>query len=81
MKVRVIYFGVVRERLGIEAETYELADGAVVGDFQRQLAARIGDDRAGAGAVRVAVNREYVDSGHALLDNDEIAVIPPVSGG
>ena len=35
----------------------------------------------GAGVLRVAVNREYVDGQHELHDGDEVAVIPPVAGG
>ncbi len=32
-------------------------------------------------SLRLAVNMEYVDNGHPLRDGDEVAVIPPVSGG
>ncbi len=81
MKVRVLYFGIVRERLGVGSEVYELEDGATVGDFQCGLTVRLGNDNVGAGTVRVAVNREYVDSSYPLSENDEVAVIPPVSGG
>jgi molybdopterin converting factor subunit 1 len=81
MRIRVLYFGIVRERLGFRAETVELHDGATVADLSALLSARHGDLAAGVSALRLAVNLEYVDSDAILRDDDEVAVIPPVSGG
>jgi molybdopterin converting factor subunit 1 len=81
MKVNVLYFGIVRERLGRGEEVLELEDEATVADFLRVVEARYGSLQAGVESLRIAVNREYVDSQHALGDDDEVAVIPPVSGG
>ena len=81
MKLRVLYFGIVRERLGRRQETREIAGGSTVGDFLGELA-RTDDILAlGAGSLRIAVNREYVGDTHVLADGDEVAVIPPVAGG
>ncbi len=81
MKVTVLYFGIVRERLGLRDEAVELSDGATVADLLENLERR--HDLAGmrSGVLRVAVNRDYVDSTGVLSDNDEVAIIPPVSGG
>jgi len=81
MEVEVLYFGIVREKLSSGGETVDLPAGATVADLLEVLRARLGTDNRGAGSIRVAVNREYVDSGHVLRDRDEVAVIPPVSGG
>jgi molybdopterin converting factor small subunit len=37
--------------------------------------------RAGITAVRFSVNRQFADDDHVLADGDEVAIIPPVSGG
>lgn len=81
MKIEVLYFGIVREKLGSAREVVELAEGATVGTLLESLSERLGTDNRGAGSIRVAVNRDYVDYDHALSDDDEVAVIPPVSGG
>jgi molybdopterin converting factor small subunit len=56
-----------------------MPDAATVGDLWRALLARY--DRLPADPPRFAVNRVYVDKAHTLHDNDELALIPPVSGG
>jgi molybdopterin converting factor subunit 1 len=81
VKLRVLYFGIVRERLGVGDESIACRDGATVGDLLAELAASRDILALGAGSLRVAVNREYVDSAHVLADGDEVAIIPPVAGG
>ena len=81
MLVNVLYFGIVRERLACGEERMELTDGACVRDLLSVLEKRHGSLEKGVDSLRIAVNREYVDSSHGLSENDEVAVIPPVSGG
>jgi MoaE-MoaD fusion protein len=81
MRVRVLYFGIVRERLGMRQEPVELSDGATVADMLETLARLHPSFAAGVRSVRVARNEEYVDSSTTLSENDEVAIIPPVSGG
>ena len=76
MKVVVRLFAGLRERAGIRERELELSDDAVVGDVWPAL--ELGDEPAG---LLFAVNREYADPGHALAEGDEVALIPPVSGG
>lgn len=81
MQIRVLYFAVFREKLGREDDQIALHDAATVGDALDALAGRhaiIGKLR---GRFRVAVNQEMVDDGHALAEDDELALIPPVAGG
>lgn len=81
MRVNVRYFAVVRERLGIESEVVEVADGADA----RAALDTLGGRHAALGPlrahVRVAVNQEMVPLDHPLADGDELAIIPPVAGG
>jgi molybdopterin synthase catalytic subunit len=76
MEVRVRLFAALRERAGAPELVLELPDGALVGDALDRLASVTG----GVPAV-LAVNREYADRGAALREGDEVALIPPVSGG
>jgi len=78
VKLRVLFFAYLRERCGREAEI-DATEGASVGDVWarlRELYPALDDV-----SVRFAVNRVYVDMTHQLHDNDELALIPPVSGG
>ena len=79
--MRVLYFAVVRERLKLDGESLELADGATVDDLLDVLAARRAPLAALRAAVKVAVDREFVSGDHRLADGAEVALIPPVSGG
>jgi molybdopterin synthase catalytic subunit len=81
MRVRVLYFGILRERLGIREETIEIPAGTTAGQITAALSKRHGDLANGVASLRLAVNLEYVDSDKVLAENDEVAVIPPVSGG
>ena len=79
MTVRVLFFAYLRERCGVREATMQLPEGATVEHVWRELVARY--DRLPPNAPRFAVNRLYVDKAHPLHDNDELALIPPVSGG
>lgn len=81
MRVRVLYFGIVRERIGLSEEVVELVETSTVADLAAILSAKHGNLAAGVSSLRLAVNLEYVDSDAILHDDDEVAVIPPVSGG
>jgi MoaE-MoaD fusion protein len=82
MVVSVRLFAILREAAHRERLDVELDDGATAGDLVDAVARDAG---LGAvvepGRVVVAVNREYVRVGHRLHDGDEVALIPPVSGG
>lgn len=79
MKIRVLFFAYLRERCGVREAVVELPDGAIVDDLWKALRAQF--DRLPVDPPRFAVNRVYVDKAHPLHDNDELALIPPVSGG
>ncbi len=74
MKVSVRLFAGLRERAG--TARLELEDVAHVEDVWPALG--LGEEPPG---LLYAVNREYVEPGHELADGDEVALIPPVSGG
>jgi len=61
--------------------TCELPEPACLGELVRRLYERYPRLAEGRAALRFAVNREYAEPDRPLQDGDEVAVIPPVSGG
>jgi molybdopterin synthase catalytic subunit len=76
MVVSVRLFAALRERAGRDRLELELPDGALVADALAAV-----DDLARDLPLVLAVNREYADPGDPLSPGDELALIPPVSGG
>ncbi len=81
MRVQVLYFAVLRERLRSDGEAMELADGATVASARRAIAEAHPEIAPLLPQVRSAVNRAMVPDSHPLADGDELALIPPVAGG
>jgi molybdopterin converting factor subunit 1 len=80
MKVSVRLFAGLRERAGGQHVEVELPDGAVVEDLLSAMAQTpVGELR--PGQCVVAINREYAGAREPVRAQDEIALIPPVSGG
>jgi molybdopterin converting factor subunit 1 len=80
MKVSVRLFAGLRERAGAQHIEVELPDGALVEDLLAAMAQTpVGELR--PGQCVVAINREYAGAGEPVRAEDEIALIPPVSGG
>jgi molybdopterin synthase catalytic subunit len=76
VKVTVKLFAGLRERAGWSARELELPDGAKVKDVWAEL--ELGEQPRG---IHYALNKGYADKSSALADGDEVALIPPVSGG
>jgi molybdopterin synthase catalytic subunit len=76
MRVVVRLFAGLREQAGIGRRELDLPDGVTLAEVWPAL--ELGDEPAG---LLYAVNRAYAEPGQALAEGDEVAVIPPVSGG
>jgi MoaE-MoaD fusion protein len=76
VQVTVRLFAGLRERAGTATRELDLPDGSAVEDAWGELG--LGTQPPG---LLFAVNRRYVDRDHVLNEGDELAVIPPVSGG
>jgi molybdopterin synthase catalytic subunit len=83
MVLQVRLFAVLRERAGRDSLEIEVGEGATVAEALQALAGESEPLGAALGAMPVvmAVNRSYVDEDATLSDGDELALIPPVSGG
>jgi molybdopterin synthase catalytic subunit len=76
MRVVVRLFAGLRERAGVGERALELRDGATVADVWPALS--LGEQ---PGGLLYAVNKKYAGRDQKLAEDDEIALIPPVSGG
>jgi molybdopterin converting factor subunit 1 len=81
MRINIRLFAVLRERVGMGELWLDLPTGATVTDASEALANRFPKLRGSLTRTAFAVNRSYVDAGVVLSDGDELALIPPVSGG
>lgn len=81
MRVRVLFFGVLKDIFAREDEVLELEDGVRVGELTALYEGRVGTRKELMRCMAVAVNREYAREEHILHEGDEVALLPPVSGG
>jgi molybdopterin converting factor subunit 1 len=81
MRINVRFFASLRERLKKSEEVREVPAGATVGTVWELLKQEHPELAAVEKSMAFAVAQEYVDKDHPLQDNNELAFIPPVSGG
>lgn len=78
---RVLVFAQLKDELGSSTIDVELDEGATSGELRRTLIERHPRMEALFARSMIAVNAEYADDTTPLGPRDEIAIIPPVSGG
>ena len=81
MRVRVRLFAIQRELAGTREVGLELPAGATIADAWSELVERYPALAPGRASVRFARNSVYASADEVLADGDEVAMIPPVSGG
>ena len=81
MKVRVLYFASVRDIAGTTEETLELEAGTKTKDLLEALIRTHPELKGLEPSLAISVNQEYAARDAPLADGDEVALIPPVSGG
>ena len=81
MQVQVLFFGVLKDLAGKPGESLTLADSATVAELLRHYKARIPRIEDYASSLAVSVNQEYAGMDTRLQPGDEVALLPPVSGG
>ncbi len=81
MHVRVLFFGVLKDILPAQGESLELPPGATVETLLGVYRRRLPQSESLWASLAVAVNHQYASSGELLAENDEVALLPPVSGG
>lgn len=80
MNIDIIAFGIAKDILKGKSVRLELDRNATVASVKRKL---VNDYPAfkTLASLQLAVNAEYVEDSHMLNENDEVVLIPPVSGG
>jgi molybdopterin synthase catalytic subunit len=81
MKIKVLFFGVTHDLAGLQQDEAEIPEGADLNRLWERYAARFPRLNDLSQAVLLAVNQEVVSRARVLHDGDEVAFLPPVSGG
>jgi molybdopterin converting factor subunit 1 len=81
VKINVKFFAALHDMTGRRELNLEVREGLTVGDLHRDLCARFPRLADYSSSLMYSVNAEYVPADHTLGDGDEVALIPPVSGG
>jgi molybdopterin synthase catalytic subunit len=81
MRVQVLFFGVLKDLVGRASESLELREGATLADVLSHYEEREPKIREVLHTVALSVNQHYAGPGAILGDDDEVALLPPVSGG
>jgi MoaE-MoaD fusion protein len=81
MRVKVLFFGVLKDLAGKSSEVLELPDGAAIRDLLSHYSSEVPPMKELLSSMAVAVNREYAGPQVVLKTDDEVGLLPPVSGG
>ena len=81
MRVQILFFGLLKDLAGRTSDSLELPDGALVRDVLEHYQAHVPRMRDSIASLAVAVNQQYAGAETPLRSNDEVALLPPVSGG
>ena len=85
MKIRILYFALLRDAMGMAEETPEVPDDVTTTGALRDWLRSRGEPWATAlgnqRRIRAAVNQEMADPEDSVKDGDEVAFFPPVTGG
>lgn len=81
MQVRILFFGMLKDLAGQATDSLNLPDNAMLGDVLSHYEARIPCLRSLSSSLAMSINQEYAGPESKLHAGDEIALLPPVSGG
>jgi molybdopterin converting factor subunit 1 len=81
VKVKLLFFASCRDIVGVRDLELEVDEDIIIADLKEQLIALYPRLRAIKKVLSVAVNAQYVHDAYEISSGDEIAFIPPVSGG
>tara|TARA_Y100000589_G_C27177395_1_gene639346 strand:- start:2133 stop:2378 length:246 start_codon:yes stop_codon:yes gene_type:complete len=81
LRLTIELFAALSQAVGAKTVSVELPDNTTVGDLLEHLSVSHPSLGELLGSVSVAVNMAYVGTADVLTDDDEVALIPPVSGG
>ena len=80
MEVDILLFGITKDLVGKQKLKLQIPESTTISDFKKILQGEY-PELIELNSIAIAVNSEYADDSHLVKANDEIALIPPVSGG
>lgn len=81
MQVRVLFFGVLKDLVGHGSEALTLPDQATARDLIEHYEQRFSSLKGKLSSIAISINQQYAQPGDRLRAGDEVALLPPVSGG
>ena len=81
MNIKTLFFATCRDIVGEREVSLEMVEGTTVRDLIELISSEHPSFRSMESSLMVSVNQTYVDRMELLNDGDEVAFIPPVSGG
>jgi molybdopterin synthase catalytic subunit/molybdopterin converting factor small subunit len=81
MRIRVLFFGLLKDICGRAEDLLELPEGATAGNVFEHYAVAFPQLRGMGRSIVLARNHEFSSAGQPVFDGDEVALLPPVSGG
>ena len=81
MKLRILYFGVLKDLTGHAAEAVDLPEHSTLADLLAHCESRTPQIKDFLAGIALSINQEFAQPGTVLHENDEVALLPPVSGG
>ncbi|MGH9491865.1 MAG: molybdenum cofactor biosynthesis protein [Terriglobales bacterium] len=81
MRIRVLFFGQLKDVAGCAADSVALGEGATLADLLSHYAKKVPRLKEFLPSTALSLNQEYASPAAPLKDNDEVALLPPVSGG
>jgi MoaE-MoaD fusion protein len=81
MRLRVLFFGILKDLVGKSDTTLDLPESSTVGDLLAHFASQLPQLKDSLSSLAVAVNQQYAGTETELKSGDEVALLPPVSGG
>ena len=81
MRVRVLFFGMLKDWAGKSDDSLDLPEGSTLGDVVQHYETRIPRMKDFAASIAMSVNQEYAGPESRLKAGDEVGLLPPVSGG
>lgn len=81
MRVRVLFFGILKDIVGKPVDEIDVPEGSSVGDILRCYESQIPRMKQSLSSLAMAVNQRYAGADTRLKPDDEVALLPPVSGG
>jgi molybdopterin converting factor subunit 1 len=81
VRIRVLFFGVLRDIVGLREDSVEIPDGGRLGSVFEHYAGRFPRLRDMSSSLVLALNQSFSEASAPLSEGDEVAFLPPVSGG